>query len=183
MRRDAHRTGDVLAGREGERLVAEEVADSERIVAHGELGEFTGGPPKAIAIAAAGGTGRRPRRLRRWSRWMQLIARSTAGQLRPSRYQQMVLAEPAQRARLLHAAVAALPPHQLHRSTERRNIMQLPQSPAVPDAITPAARSRSRPGAIPPLTEAQPQPCCCGLARRVNTCTPGMLNIVSRRAQ
>ena len=49
MRRDAHRTGDVLAGREGERLVAEEVADSERIVAHGELGEFTGGPPKAIA--------------------------------------------------------------------------------------------------------------------------------------
>ena len=136
MRRDAHRTGDVLAGREGERLVAEEVADSERIVAHGELGEFTGGPPKAIAIAAAGGTGRRPRRLRRWSRWMQLIARSTAGQLRPSRYQQMVLAEPAQRARLLHAAVAALPPHQLHRSTERRNIMQPPQSPAVPDAIS-----------------------------------------------
>jgi hypothetical protein len=61
----------------------------------------------------------------------------TGGQLRLSRCQRMVFAEPAQRARRLHAAVAALPPHRLHRSTERRNIMQPPQSPAVPEAITP----------------------------------------------
>ena len=51
----------------------------------------------------------------------------------------MVLAEPAQRARRLDAAVAALPPHHLHRSTERRNVMQPPQPPAVLDRDHPAA--------------------------------------------
>ena len=65
----------------------------------------------------------------------------TAGQLRLSRCQRMVLAEPAQRARRLHAAVAALLSHQLNRSTERRNIMQSSQSPVVPDRDHLAARA------------------------------------------
>jgi hypothetical protein len=69
----------------------------------------------------------------------------------------MVLAEPAQRARQLDAAIAALPPHQLHRSTERRNVMQPPQPPAAPDRDHPAARAASL-GRV--RFHRQPKPSC-----------------------
>jgi hypothetical protein len=96
----------------------------------------------------------------------------------------MVLAEPAQRAGRLDAAVATLPPHQLHRSTERRNVMQPPQPPPCPTAITPQL---GQPVSVGCDSTVNRSPAATLLLRSrqaaSNTCTLGMLNIVSTRAQ
>ena len=89
---------------------------------------------------------------------MQLIAHHAARVVSFARgpARSMVLAEPADRAGRLDASVAALPPHQLDRRTERRDVVQPPQSASVPGPRSPRSPgSRSRPGRSPPAAAAR----------------------------
>ena len=77
------------------------------------------------------------------------------GEFRPRRGQVVVLTEPADRAGRLGASVPALPPLQLDRRTERRNVVQLTQPSPAGLGDHPAART-THPGRIG--FHHQPQP-------------------------
>jgi hypothetical protein len=62
-------------------------------------------------------------------------------QFRPRSSQQMILAEPADRAGRLNTAVATLSPHQLHRGAERWDVMQSAEASPVPHRNHPTARA------------------------------------------
>jgi hypothetical protein len=61
------------------------------------------------------------------------------GQLGPRTGQWMIFAEPADRAGRFQAAVAPLPPHQLHRRAERRDVVQPSQPSPMPGGDHPAS--------------------------------------------